>query len=128
MLDICVCQGFRFQILTSQPLPLHNHIIITKFFCLMVPPLHVYFVLSGAFLSKTARIVSVKLSDHFYQIYKFLYLPKIYHYQNLIIALGYCLRLKFLKSHFEFCYCQQMKIGKYCLKNITLLEVTGFVW
>ena len=39
-----------------------------------------------------------------------------------IIALSYYMRLKFLKHHFEFCYRQQMKIGKVSLKNITVTK------
>ena len=46
----------------------------------------------------------------------------------LLIAVSFYVRLKFLKPHHQFCYCQQMKIGEASLKNITMLEVTGFVF
>ena len=64
---------------------------------------------------------------HFFnQTYRFLYSPENHYYQNFIIAVSYYLRPKFLKSYFEFCYCQQMKIRKTSLKALLCFKKLDF--
>ena len=64
---------------------------------------------------------------HFHQIVGFCLRLKFIFIKSFINAVRYYLSLQFLNLHFEFCYCQQMKNRKRNLKNIIILDVTGFV-
>ena len=90
--------------------------------------LNIFPILTGAYLLKTERIVSLKLYISFLSNLPVFFIRLIFIIINFFYKCrSYYLRFKLLKFHFEFCYCQQMKIRNASLKIITMLKVTGFV-
>ena len=109
---------------------LNTYFFMQFFFCheKCLICLNIFLFLTGAFLLKTERIVFLKLYISFLSNLPVFFIRLIFIIVNFFYKCGsYYLRFKLLKFHFEFCYCQQMKIRNASLKIITMLKVTGFV-